>query len=275
MYTLTDIQNELCKASVTHSSHMWLHWIISVRKQRMALYKLKWSVNQFHAMKFMWEGGWEKSQRKEEPPPPQPHPPPQKATTTTNYNCYYAHNQSWCDTKWLLIESRYIWYICLYWNTILAQNDWSSWLSRCQSENVSRVLVLSVSKAHTSMTLCDWGVCSQKDGLLLNVHRNHRFIRDGSPGHPPRLSHSPWALKDGADKLPLFWRWQRLWSGVSDSVLLHFFLLRLCYWPDFPFLFYKDIYVPVTFKCTQELVLVTFCSHGALTNGQNITVSHV
>ena len=26
--------------------------------------------------------------------------------------------------------------------------------------------------------------------LLLYVHRNHRFIRDGSPGHQPRLSHS-------------------------------------------------------------------------------------
>ena len=25
---------------------------------------------------------------------------------------------------------------------------------------------------------------------LLYVHRNRRFIRDGSPGRPPRLSHS-------------------------------------------------------------------------------------
>ena len=28
------------------------------------------------------------------------------------------------------------------------------------------------------------------DEVLLYVHRNHRFIRDGSPGRPPRLSHS-------------------------------------------------------------------------------------
>ena len=27
--------------------------------------------------------------------------------------------------------------------------------------------------------------------VLLYVHRNRRFIRDGSPGRPPRLSHSP------------------------------------------------------------------------------------
>ena len=29
--------------------------------------------------------------------------------------------------------------------------------------------------------------------VLLYVHRNHRFIRDGSPGRPPWLSHSSWA----------------------------------------------------------------------------------
>ena len=28
--------------------------------------------------------------------------------------------------------------------------------------------------------------------MLLYVHRNRRFIRDGSPGRPPRLSHSSW-----------------------------------------------------------------------------------
>ena len=31
--------------------------------------------------------------------------------------------------------------------------------------------------------------------VLLYVHRNRRFIRDGSPGRPPRLSHSSWALR--------------------------------------------------------------------------------
>ena len=29
--------------------------------------------------------------------------------------------------------------------------------------------------------------------VLLYVHRNCRLIRDGSPGRPPRLSHSSWA----------------------------------------------------------------------------------
>ena len=31
--------------------------------------------------------------------------------------------------------------------------------------------------------------------VLLYVHRNRRFIRDGSPGCPPRLSLSSWALR--------------------------------------------------------------------------------
>ena len=31
-------------------------------------------------------------------------------------------------------------------------------------------------------------------GVLLYVHRNRRFIRDGSPERPPRLSHTSWAL---------------------------------------------------------------------------------
>ena len=30
--------------------------------------------------------------------------------------------------------------------------------------------------------------------MLLYVHRDRRLIRDGSPGRPPRLSHSPRAL---------------------------------------------------------------------------------
>ena len=44
-------------------------------------------------------------------------------------------------------------------------------------------------------------VCSESVELsvLLYVHRNRRFIRDGSPGRPPRLSHSSralWALRE-------------------------------------------------------------------------------
>ena len=34
--------------------------------------------------------------------------------------------------------------------------------------------------------------------MLLYVHTNSRFIRDGSPGRPPRLSHSSRALVSAA-----------------------------------------------------------------------------
>ena len=33
--------------------------------------------------------------------------------------------------------------------------------------------------------------------VLLYVHRNRRLIRDGSPGRPPRLLHSSWAVQGG------------------------------------------------------------------------------
>ena len=32
--------------------------------------------------------------------------------------------------------------------------------------------------------------------VVLYVHRNRRLIRDGSPGRPPRFSHSSWTLTD-------------------------------------------------------------------------------
>ena len=35
-----------------------------------------------------------------------------------------------------------------------------------------------------------WG---NVDDMLLYIHRNHRLIRDRSPGRPPQLSHSSWA----------------------------------------------------------------------------------
>ena len=44
---------------------------------------------------------------------------------------------------------------------------------------------------HTAPELCCKPVVVE---ILLYVHRNRRLIRDGSPGRPPRLSHSSWAV---------------------------------------------------------------------------------
>ena len=40
-----------------------------------------------------------------------------------------------------------------------------------------------------------WCVSSTLGWVLIYIHRNHRLIRDGSPGRPPWLSHSSWALR--------------------------------------------------------------------------------
>ena len=44
--------------------------------------------------------------------------------------------------------------------------------------------------------------------VLLYVRRNHRLIRDGIPGRPPRLSHSAWALStdDRAQAFKSVWK---------------------------------------------------------------------
>ena len=39
-----------------------------------------------------------------------------------------------------------------------------------------------------------WALTALVGWVLLYVHRNRRLIRDGSPRRPPRLSHSSWAL---------------------------------------------------------------------------------
>ena len=41
--------------------------------------------------------------------------------------------------------------------------------------------------------------------VLLYVHRNRRLIRDGSPGQPPRLSHSSWTLFTSVKQIILYW----------------------------------------------------------------------
>ena len=53
--------------------------------------------------------------------------------------------------------------------------------------------------------------------VLLYVHRNRRLIRDWSPGRPPRLSHSSWALKCMSSILIFF-------SGAVSSDVTIFYL---------------------------------------------------
>ena len=52
--------------------------------------------------------------------------------------------------------------------------------------------------------------------VLLYVHRNRRFIREGSPGRPPRLSHSSWALKTAST----FEEREKLKRNRTEALLL-------------------------------------------------------
>ena len=59
--------------------------------------------------------------------------------------------------------------------------------------------------------------------VLLYVHRNHRLIRDGSPGRPPRLPHSSWALVTVSSQLPIlypFLSFLAVFTQVFSSVPL-------------------------------------------------------
>ena len=70
--------------------------------------------------------------------------------------------------------------------------------------------------------------------MLLDVHRNRRFIRDGSPGRPPRLSHSSWALL----RLPQVDRFYiALFSSQASQQIGQFPTKRVGYQRRHPFLF--------------------------------------
>ena len=67
-----------------------------------------------------------------------------------------------------------------------------SWLKGCFTSTETIGLLGTGAQDGVVNHCLEFGITSQKlvEGLLY-VHRNRRFIRDGSPGrHPPRLSHS-------------------------------------------------------------------------------------
>ena len=63
---------------------------------------------------------------------------------------------------------------------------------------------------HTYMQIRPtWPFCCW---ALLYVHRNHRLIRDGSPGRPPRFSHSSWTL------FAVDWWWLKCCFTSTETV---------------------------------------------------------
>ena len=55
--------------------------------------------------------------------------------------------------------------------------------------------------------------------VLLYVHRNHRLIRDGGRGRPPRLSHSSWALMVWSSGKALGWKVDDIGSTLASALL--------------------------------------------------------
>ena len=82
------------------------------------------------------------------------------------------------------------------WAKALKRNDPNAKSGADNSEIPHVYLVQTVLKSLLFVCIFLRGIrhCSSKTDVLLHVHRNRRLIRDGSPGRPPRLSHSSWAL---------------------------------------------------------------------------------
>ena len=68
--------------------------------------------------------------------------------------------------------------------------------------------------------------------MLLNVHRNRRLIRDGSPGRTPRLSHNSEALRIGAFIVQCCFTYTEtvglIGTGTQDGHLDFHTALELC-----------------------------------------------
>ena len=90
-----------------------------------------------------------------------------------------------------------------------------------------RAVCIAVSAAVVLLTIVGWSCeltasVGEVGWVLLYVHRNRRLIRDGSPGRPPRLSHSFWALTASVEVLLYVHRNRRLiMDGRPVEVLLY------------------------------------------------------
>ena len=92
--------------------------------------------------------------------------------------------------------------IKVYWLDLILACIFDHAVCCASAASSGRSLHLITSQLRTKLS---WSNCPKyvrrtnirpvKNGLY--VHRNRRLIRDGSPGRPPRLSHSSWALQCG------------------------------------------------------------------------------
>ena len=99
---------------------------------------------------------------------------------------------------WLIEVVNVTWLISAadsYWETTLCV-----WLHH-QHQTADDDVVLNVLRCRPDIIIRN--IVMRLVEVLLYVHRNCRFIGDGSPRHPPRLLHSSWALSNAADEVEL------------------------------------------------------------------------
>ena len=77
--------------------------------------------------------------------------------------------------------------LMMRWSLHWLGEGWYSQNSLCIHQNA----LPCGSPSYDTAVVVDWALVGW---VLLYVRRNHRLIRDGSPGRPPRFSHSSWVL---------------------------------------------------------------------------------
>ena len=101
-----------------------------------------------------------------------------KVEVQNNY-CY----STWLKQDSVTGESCDPWEVCYCWT-----RNYSFWFTCSAWWNNWSEITLPAKPSEDSLKP-GWLV-----EVLLYVHRSHRLIGDGSPGKPPQLSHSSWAL---------------------------------------------------------------------------------
>ena len=91
----------------------------------------------------------------------------------------------------VVLEEKVPWTKCVeFYGPFRSQSSWLGWkVYDCLKRMVHCTASIEFMDHSACQTSWSWLV-----EALLYVHRNRRFIGDGSPGRPPQLSHSSWTL---------------------------------------------------------------------------------
>ena len=112
--------------------------------------------------------------------------------------------------------------------------------------------------------------------VLIYIHRNCRFIRDGSPGRPPCLSHSSWVLLSCSEPpqfvVILFWTSSVCSYPILDLCLYYCYpiLNHLCLYYCYPILNHLSLYNFYPILNLLGLMLLLSCSESSSVDGSHL-----